>query len=102
MEQKKLIGSGTCPFCGGDNRVEATDRELTGINRWVNNEGPIQNVMPFLSVGKREILMTGICLSCQNKIGNPSDIYYPYEEEEFGPIDELSEGSVDNDDDLPF
>lgn len=74
MEKNILtIGSGTCPFCKKDNRVEVTPEELKGLDKWNKGEGSIQTVMPNLSASKREILMTGICMSCQDKIFGTTD-----------------------------
>lgn len=71
METKRFIGSGTCPFCGEDNRVSVTEKEMTGIEKWRGpmSGGPnIQEVMPLLSPAKREILISGMCLSCQKEM----------------------------------
>ena len=68
MEKKILIGSGCCIFCGEDNRIEVTAKELEGYDKWTRGEGNIQDVMPTLSAEKREVLISGTCLSCQSKI----------------------------------
>lgn len=76
MVIKKLIGSGECPFCGKDNRVEVTVYEMLGIEKWggpASNSMPIQKAMPNLSAEKREILISGICLSCQKMIFSSSN-----------------------------
>ena len=89
MENNKLIGSGSCPFCGKDNRVEVTEREMTGYEKWVRGEGNIQNVMPFLSVEKREILISGTCLKCQSSVFGGNDEEPDDEEPEYEFIPEF-------------
>lgn len=79
MEKKILIGSGMCTFCGEDNRVEATPDEIEGYDEWIKGEEDIQTAMPNLSETKREILMTGICTSCQDRLfgtATPEPIEY--------------------------
>jgi hypothetical protein len=68
VENKKLIGSGQCPFCGKDNRFEATEEEIKGFDKWQNGEMHIQHAMPLLSPEKREVLISGICITCQEEV----------------------------------
>ncbi len=117
-----MIGSGSCPFCKKDNRVGVTDREITGLDKWNRGLGNIQDVMPYLSSEKREILVSGICLSCQKNLfgsvhldtheGYGLDEFYNYDDEDddlfdingvdFEEKDDDEDGLFDYDDDDDF
>lgn len=53
-----------CPFCG---KVQDVMAEASDLNRWEKGE-LIQNVWPDWSVDKRELLKTGMCNVCLDKI----------------------------------
>lgn len=72
MEEKRLIGSGKCTFCGKDNRVEVPESQMAGYDKWLGGMS-IQDAMPGLSAGKREVLMTGICLTCHRTVFVPRE-----------------------------
>lgn len=54
----------TCPFCNTENEIHLPPNDLA---RWLAGE-LIQNVMWYLSPDKREFVISGICIDCQNKI----------------------------------
>lgn len=54
-----------CPSCGGGNTVENVP--IGGITDWKGGE-PIQGALPDLTPNEREMLMTGICPECWDKM----------------------------------
>lgn len=104
-----LIGSGRCPFCGKDNRVDATPFEMEGYKKL--GKLCIQDAMPNLSAEKREIIISGICLACQKKIFSSDESDCDDEENDEpddADVDDSEEHEDDDDeenyaeDDLPF
>jgi hypothetical protein len=60
---KKLITT-TCPFC---NRNTDLYLEEADVNKW--EEGAtVQSAFPYLPPEKRELLISGICASCWDKL----------------------------------
>jgi len=55
-----LLVRSTCPFCGTEGEVLVNNEDL---NDWQNGV-LIQKALPYLSVGERELLKTGICNPC--------------------------------------
>lgn len=53
-----------CPFCGEYHEVEVSEADFYA---WQGGE-LIQNAMPYLSADDREILISGICPSCWEKM----------------------------------
>ena len=105
MKKKNLIGSGTCPLCGNDNRVDITDKEMTEYLKWNESSKStcLQDAMPTLSSTKREIIISGICEICQDRFFNieeendpfykaldEDDLYYPDDSDD----DSLIKGGV--------
>lgn len=67
-----------CPFCGRGNEVEVNEADY-----WDWDDGMmVQAAFPYLSAGEREMLITGICPTCWNKMfdddgePDPSSIAY--------------------------
>ena len=54
-----------CPICGEYNFVDNVP--LDGYNDWLNGE-LIQNAMPDLSPEEREMLISGVCPECWQKM----------------------------------
>ena len=54
----------TCPFCQKKSSVIMPEAEYTLWQKGIK----IQEAMPEQSASVREILMTGICLNCQDSI----------------------------------
>lgn len=50
----------TCPTCSAENHVECKAKDYQS---WFEGK-VIQEAMPYLPVGQRELLQTGICDSC--------------------------------------
>lgn len=56
----------TCPFCG---RAKAVEVPVVGYRRWKCGE-LIQDALSELNKTDREMLLSGLCPDCQNKIFN--------------------------------
>ena len=54
----------TCRSCKKDNRLEIAERDY---KRWLSGV-PIQMAMPRLSADDRELLVSGICGKCFDKM----------------------------------
>ena len=57
----------TCPNCGKETILTMTDDEY---NDYKENKKYIQDIFPHWTPGEREMLITGICPDCWNKIFN--------------------------------
>ena len=64
-----------CPFCGTNH---LTIVPVEDYERWQAGE-LIQNAFPYLSANEREILKTGICPSCWDKMFPPEEEEEPEE-----------------------
>lgn len=65
----------TCPFCGKDHFIAVSFEDY---ERWQAGE-LIQNAFPYLSADERELLKTGICPSCWDKMFPPEEDEEPEE-----------------------
>ena len=54
-----------CPICGDEHCFEVTEEQF---KKYQSGEDYIQNIFPELSADEREMLITGICPSCWNKM----------------------------------
>lgn len=53
-----------CPFCGRGNEVEVNETDY-----WDWDDGMmVQDAFPYLSAGEREMLISGCCSTCWNKM----------------------------------
>lgn len=53
-----------CPFCGRGNEVEVNEADC-----WDWDDGMlVQDAFPYLSASEREMLITGCCPTCWNKM----------------------------------
>lgn len=59
-----MLVTRTCKFCGKRSRLDVDE---TAIRKW-NNGMLIQEAFKDIVPEIREILLTGTCLSCQEKI----------------------------------
>ena len=59
-----------CPSCGKITKIEMTNDQYY---KYKNNNDLIQNIFPNLTPQIREMLITGICPDCWNKIFNYND-----------------------------
>ena len=54
----------TCPFCGAESVVGGLEQE--DWDRWRDGE-MIQDVWPGMTKENREVLISGLCHSCQSE-----------------------------------
>ena len=54
----------TCPFCGTKSLVIVEEDDFTA---WQNGM-VAQEAFPYLSAEEREMLISGLCLDCQDKL----------------------------------
>ena len=54
-----------CPYCHRKHVFTITDEQF---NKYANGESYIQTIFPELTAPEREMLITGICEECWNKI----------------------------------
>lgn len=54
----------TCPFCGKSHEVECNEMDYLD---WQDG-ACIQEVMPYLGQTERELLISGICNTCWNRM----------------------------------
>lgn len=76
---KKITVEVRCPFCG---YVSAVCADAMDYADWKMG-GLAQNCFPYLSASEREILISGLCLECQDDVfGSDED-----EDEDYEPAD---------------
>lgn len=61
-----------CPECGKKNYIEMSDEQY---QKYTEGSDLIQRIFPEMSPAQREILITGICEDCWNKL-------FPIDEDE--------------------
>ena len=66
--EKILVGN-RCPICGKMNSIEIYKKDFEA---WQNG-ALIQNVMPYLTAKERELLITGTCSECWDKMFRVDD-----------------------------
>ena len=77
--------SKVCPFCGHVSEIWVDDEVL---NR-MESEEPIQSILPEVPASEREVLISGICIDCQEEVfADPDE-----EEERYAPEPEDLEDS---------
>lgn len=64
MKNLNLTVANRCPMCGKVHTVNVNDVDF---QRWQTGAS-IQNAFPYLSANEREIIMTGICPKCWDKM----------------------------------
>ena len=86
---KKILVGNRCPMCQSMNSVEVDDKDLI---KWQNGES-IQKAFPYLNANEREIIQTGICPTCWDKMFGiePEEDEDPDFDGEFVPEDELED-----------
>lgn len=57
----------TCPMCGHDRVLEPVD--FNSLHNWAIGGTLIQRAFPDLNASDREALMTGICDTCWQEMG---------------------------------
>lgn len=69
INYKEICVVTQCPFCGRGNEVEVNETDY-----WDWEDGMLaQDAFPYLSANEREMLITGICPTCQNKMFGEED-----------------------------
>ena len=64
INHKEVCVFTTCPFCGHENEVEVNHMDYLD---WQNGE-LAQDAFPYLSANEREMLISGCCPRCWNKM----------------------------------
>jgi len=54
-----------CPFCGS---VTTLSVNYDALKSWIDGSAKIQDVMPDVDPSTRELLISGICKSCQDDV----------------------------------
>ena len=69
MFEDAIHVSNVCPFCGKEHAVEVSAADF-----WEWNDGAlVQDAFPYLSANEREILISGICPTCWDKMFPPEE-----------------------------
>ena len=64
INHKEVCVFTTCPCCGRENEVEVNHTDYLD---WQNGE-LAQDAFPYLSANEREMLISGCCPRCWNKM----------------------------------
>ena len=64
INHKEVCVFTTCPFCGCENEVEVNHMDYLD---WQDGE-LAQDAFPYLSANEREMLISGCCPRCWNKM----------------------------------
>ena len=64
INHKEVCVFTTCPFCGHENEVEVNHMDYLD---WQNGE-LAQDAFPYLSANEREMLISGCCPRCWEKM----------------------------------
>lgn len=64
INYKEVCVFTTCPFCGRENEVEVNHMDYLD---WQNGE-LAQDAFPYLSANEREMLISGCCQRCWDKM----------------------------------
>lgn len=59
-----------CPLCGAISHVTCDEE---AYDRYVTTRTPIQEIFPDMDLHTRELLISGMCLSCQNRFFSEDD-----------------------------
>ena len=77
-----------CPFCGHANEVEVNEIDYLD---WQDGE-LVQNAFPYLSADDREMLISGICPTCWDKMfGQDSQWEGVHTDDEYGQDEDWGE-----------
>lgn len=53
-----------CTYCDETITIDVPAKWVQGLQSWMNNEELIQNALPEMDAGDREVLVSGICKQC--------------------------------------
>lgn len=62
----KICITNICPFCGDLSQVLVNEEDY---KKYLEGE-MVQNCFPYLNATEREVIISGICPTCQNNIFN--------------------------------
>ena len=88
----------TCPICKKVNYVSVDE---IGFMRWQEEGILIQNALPELNAGEREMLKTGICPTCWDKMfsfpedDEEEDFEEPEDDDLANEMDDMVEEDID-------
>lgn len=88
----------TCPICKKVNYVSVNE---IGFMRWQEEGVLIQNALPELDANEREMLMTGICPTCWDKMfscpedDEEEDFEEPEDDDLANELDDMVEEDID-------
>ena len=68
-----------CPFCGKAHEIEVNEIDYLD---WQDGE-LVQNAFPYLSADEREMLVSGICPDCWNKMFGQAEDEDSLDDEDF-------------------
>lgn len=79
-----------CPFCGRGNEVEVNEADY-----WDWDDGMLaQDAFPYLSADEREMLISGICPTCWDKMfgsdEEPDEDDHPIQQGMLGVVDDYA------------
>jgi hypothetical protein len=79
-----------CPFCGRGNEVEVNEADY-----WDWDDGKLaQDAFPYLSADEREMLISGICPTCWDKMfgsdEEPDPDDHPIQQGMLGVVDDYA------------
>jgi hypothetical protein len=79
-----------CPFCGRGNEVEVNEADY-----WDWDDGMlVQDAFPYLSADEREMLISGICPTCWDKMfgsdEEPDPDDHPIQQGMLGVVDDYA------------
>ena len=69
INYKEVTVVTACPFCGHANEVEVNEIDYLD---WQDGM-LVQNAFPYLSANEREMLISGICPTCWEKMFPPEE-----------------------------
>lgn len=69
VNRKEVTIVTTCPFCGRANEVEVNEMDYLDWDDGLL----VQDAFPYLSADEREMLITGICPTCWDKMFGEED-----------------------------
>lgn len=90
INYKEICVVTQCPFCGRGNEVEVNEADY-----WDWDDGKLaQDAFPYLSADEREMLISGICPTCWDKMfgsdEEPDPDDHPIQQGMLGVLDDYA------------
>jgi hypothetical protein len=90
INYKEVCVITACPFCGHAHEVEVNE-----VDYWDWQDGELaQNAFPYLSADEREMLISGICPTCWDKMfgsdEEPDEDDHPIQQGMLGVVDDYA------------